>query len=214
MKNKIGFKVYAALAILGILYVATIMSDIMALGVIRGFNNNLGNVYLKLEKSIGDTASAYQQVQLYANLIYLKKDTDQRETLTGQLQDAIRNTDSYMDEIYRLSSESDDAELYAAYETYQKVMDVFLDYSNQIYDKAAVGDDDGVWDMVNDILSVKTPVEEAKDAFENLVTERADNAITHSEIRINGTATFDYTLIAVFVFIAGITTINVSRTLL
>ena len=212
MKNKIGFKVYAALAILGVLYVATIMLDVMALGVIREFNSNLGNVYLKLEKSIGDTASAYQQVQLYANLIYLKKDTDQRETLTGQLQDAIQRTDSYMDEIYRLSSESDDAELSAAYEAYQEVMDIFLDYSSQIYDKAAAGDNDGVWDMVNNILSVKTPVEEAKNAYENLVTEKADDAMTHSEIKINGTATFDYILIAVFVFIAGITTINVSRT--
>lgn len=172
MKNKIGFKVYAALAILGILYVATIMSDIMALGVIREYNNNLGNVYLKLEKSIGDVDSAYQQVQLYANLICLKKDTNQRETLTGQLQDAIQSTDSYMDEISGLSSESDDAELSAAYETYQAAMDVFLEYSNQIYDKAAAGDDDGVWDMVNNILSVKTPVEEAKNAYEKLVTEK------------------------------------------
>ncbi|MDE6664010.1 MAG: methyl-accepting chemotaxis protein [Lachnospiraceae bacterium] len=212
MKNKIGFKVYAALAILAVLYVATVLLDVMALGVIREYNNNLGNVYLKLEKSIGDTASAYQQVQLYANLIYLKKDTEQRETLTGQLHDAIQNTDSYMDEIYRLSSESGDAELSAAYETYQNVMNVFLDYSNQIYDKAAAGDDDGVWDMVNNILSVKTPVEEAKNAYENLVTEKADNAMTHSETKINGTATFDYILIAVFILIAGITTMNVSRT--
>lgn len=212
MKKKIGVKVYAALAILGVLYVATVLLDVMALGVIRKFNSNLGNVYLKLEKSIGDTASAYQQVQLYANLIYLKKDTEQRETLTGQLQDAIQNTSSYMNEIYRLSSVSDDAELYAAYENYQKVMEVFLDYASQIYDRAAAGDDDRVWDLVNNILSVKTPVEEVKNAYENLVTEKADYAMTHSEIKINGTATFDYILIAVFVVIAGITTINVSRT--
>ena len=212
MKNKIGFKVYAALAILAVLYVATVLLDVMALGVIREYNNNLGNVYLKLEKSIGDTASAYQQVQLYANLIYLKKDTEQRETLTGQLQGAIQSTDSYMDEVSILSSESNDAELSAAYETYQKVMDAFLEYSNQIYDKAATGDDDGLGDMVNNILSVKTPVEEAKNAYENLVTEKADYAMTHSETKINGTATFDYMLIAVFILIAGITTMNVSRT--
>ena len=212
MKNKIGFKVYAALAILGVLYVVTVLLDVMALGVIREYNNNLGNVYLKLEKSIGDTASSYQQIQLYANLIYLRKDSDHRETLTGQLQDAIQSTDSYMKEIYSLSSASDDAELSAAYEAYQGVMDVFLDYSNQIYDKAIAGDDDGVGDMVNNILSVKTPVEEAKNAYENLVTEKADYAMVHSETKINGTATFDYILIAVFILIAGITTMNVSRT--
>ena len=80
MKNKIGFKVYAALAILGVLYVVTVLLDVMALGVIREYNNNLGNVYLKLEKSIGDTASSYQQIQLYANLIYLRKDSDHRMT--------------------------------------------------------------------------------------------------------------------------------------
>lgn len=212
MKNKIGYKVYAALAILGVLYVATILLDVMALGVIRQYNNNLGNVYLKLEKSIGDTASAYQQVQLYANLVYLKKDTEQRETLTGQLKSAIQSTGSYMENVYILSSDSNDAELLTAYEAYQNVMDIFLDYANQIYDKAIAGDDDAMWDMVNNILSVKTPVEEAKNEYENLVTEKADDAMRHSEIKINGTATFDYILIAVFVLIAGITTFNVSRT--
>ena len=212
MKNKIGFKIYTALAILGILYVLTVVLDGMALGVIRDYNENLGNVYMKLEKSIGDTSSSYQQVQLYANLIYLKKDTEQRETLVGQLQGVIQNTSNYMEEVHALSSASGDAELIAAYESYQGVMDAFLDYANQIYDKAAAGDDEGVWDMVNNILSVKTPVEEAKNTYEELMTQKADYAMRHSEIRINGTVTFNYILMAVFVLIAAATTVNVSRT--
>lgn len=211
MKNKIGFKIYTALAILGILYVLTVVLDGMALGVIRDYNENLGNVYMKLEKSIGDTSSSYQQVQLYANLIYLKKDTEQRETLVGQLQGVIQNTSNYMEEVRALSSDSGDAELIAAYEAYQDVMDVFLDYANQIYDKAAAGDDEGVWDMVNNILSVKTPVEEAKNTYEELMTQKADYAMRHSEVRINGTVTFNYILMAVFVLIAAATTVNVSR---
>ncbi|MDE6739903.1 MAG: methyl-accepting chemotaxis protein [Lachnospiraceae bacterium] len=212
MKNKIGFKVYAALAILGILYVLTVVLDGMALGVIRDYNENLGNVYMKLEKSIGDTSSSYQQVQLYANLIYLKKDTEQRETLIGQLQGVIQNTNNYMEEVRALSSESGDAELIAAYESYKDVMDVFLDYAGQIYDKAVAGDDEGVWDMVNNILSVKTPVEEAKNTYEELMTQKADYAMRHSEIKINGTVTFNYILMVVFVLIAAATTVNVSRT--
>ena len=212
MKNKIGFKIYTALAILGILYVLTVVLDGMALGVIRDYNENLGNVYMKLEKSIGDTSSAYQQVQLYANLIYLKKDTEQRETLVGQLQGVIQSTSYYMEEVHALSSASEDAELIAAYESYQDVMDAFLDYANQIYDKAAAGDDEGVWDMVNNILSVKTPVEEAKNTYEELMTQKADYAMRHSEVRINGTVTFNYILMAVFVLIAAATTVNVSRT--
>ncbi|MBD5474411.1 MAG: methyl-accepting chemotaxis protein [Lachnospiraceae bacterium] len=211
MKNKIGFKIYTALAILGILYVLTVVLDGMALGVIRDYNENLGNVYMKLEKSIGDTSSAYQQVQLYANLIYLKKDTEQRETLVGQLQGVIQSTGNYMEEVHALSSASEDAELIAAYESYQDVMDAFLDYANQIYDKAAAGDDEGVWDMVNNILSVKTPVEEAKNTYEELMTQKADYAMRHSEVRINGTVTFNYILMAVFVLIAAATTVNVSR---
>ena len=212
MKNKIGFKIYTALAILGILYVLTVVLDGMALGVIRDYNENLGNVYMKLEKSIGDTSSAYQQVQLYANLIYLKKDTEQRETLVGQLQGVIQSTGNYMEEVHALSSASEDAELIAAYESYQDVMDAFLDYANQIYDKAAAGDDEGVWDMVNNILSVKTPVEEAKNTYEELMTQKADYAMTHSEIKINGTVTFNYILMVVFILIAAATTVNVSRT--
>lgn len=212
MKNKIGFKIYGALAILGILYVLTVILDGMALGTIREYNEDLGNVYMKLEKSIGDTSSAYQQVQLYANLIYLKKDTEQRGTLTEQLQGAIQSTNGYMDEVNALSSESQDAELIAAYKSYQDVMDIFLDYGGQIYDKAAAGDDEGVWDMVNNILSVKTPVEEAKNAYEDLMTQKADSAMQHSEIKINGTVTFNYILMAVFILIAGATTANVART--
>lgn len=212
MKNKIGFKIYGALAILGILYVLTVVLDGMALGVIREYNDHLGNVYMKLEKSIGDTSSSYQQVQLYANLIYLKKDTEQRETLIGQLQDSIQGTDNYMEEVRALSSESQDEELVAAYKSYQDVMDIFLDYAGQIYDKATAGDDEGVWDMVNNILSVKTPVEEAKNTYEDLMAQKADYAVRHSEIRINGTVTFNYVLMAIFIFIACVTTANVART--
>lgn len=212
MKNKIGFKIYAALAILGILYVLTVVLDGMALGVIREYNEDLGNVYMKLEKSIGDTSSAYQQVQLYANLIYLKKDTEQKETLMGQLQDVIQNTNNYMEEVHTLSSESGDAELIAAYESYKAAMDTLLDYAGQIYDKAVAGDDEGLWDMLNNILSVKTPVEEAKNTYEGLMVDKADYAMRHSEIKINGTATFNYILMGVFILIAAATTVNVSRT--
>ncbi len=88
----------------------------------------------------------------------------------------------------------------------------FLDYTGQIYDKAVAGDDEGVWDMDNNILSVKTPVEEAKNAYEELMTQKADYATTHSGIKINGTVTFNYMLMVVFVLIAAVTTVNVSRT--
>lgn len=214
MKKRIGVKVYAALGILAFLYVMTIMLDEMALNVIRDYNRNLGDVYMKLEKTIGDTSTAYQQVQLYANLICLKKDTQQRDTLVAQLQDAIHKTNEDMEAVRILSAESEDAELIAAYESYDEVMRIFLDYGGQIYDKAAAGDDDAMWDMVNNILSVKTPVEEAKNAYEDIMTQKADYAMNHSDIKIKGTATFNYCLMGVFLLIAGATTLNVCFTVI
>ena len=212
MKKKIGYKVYSALGILAVLYVMTVVLNGMALDVIRIYNNNLGNVYMKLEKEIGDTSSAYQQVQLYANLIYLKKDTEQRGTLTGQLQEAIESTKQDMELVRELSSESGDAELIGAYETYNEAMQTFLEYGQHIYDTAAAGDDETLWDLVNNILSVKTPLEEEKNTYETLMTEKADYAMQHSEIRINGTVVFNYVLMVVFILVAVATTVNVSRT--
>lgn len=212
MKKKIGYKVYAALGILAILYVLTIVLNGMALNVIQDYNHNLGDVYMKLEKAIGDTSSAYQQVQLYANLIYLKKDTDQRGTLTEQLQEAIANTKQDMEKIQMLSAESGDAELIGAYETYNGVMQTFLDYGQRIYNTAAAGDDETLWDLLDNVLSVKTPLEEAKNAYETLMTEKADYAMRHSEIKINGTVIFNYVLLVVFALVTVVTTVNISRT--
>lgn len=212
MNKKIGYKVYAALGILAFLYVMTIILNGMALRVIQEYNNNLGNVYMKLEKAIGDTSSSYQQVQLYANLIYLRKDSEQRETLTGQLQDAITSTKQDMETVQMLSSESGDAELIGAYETYNGVMQTFLDYGQNIYNTAVAGDDETLWNLVSNILSVKTPLEEAKNAYETLMTEKADYAMRHSEIKINGTVVFNYALMVVFILVAIATTVNVSRT--
>ncbi|MDE7248058.1 MAG: methyl-accepting chemotaxis protein [Lachnospiraceae bacterium] len=212
MNKKIGYKVYAALGILAILYVMTIILNGMALDVIRTYNNNLGDVYMKLEKEIGDTSSAYQQVQLYANLIYLKKDTDQRETLIGQLKDAMTNTQQDMETVQKLSTESGDAELISAYEMYNGAMQTFLDYGQLIYDTAVAGDDEALWDLLNNVLSVKTPLEDAKNSYESLMAEKTDYAMQHSEIKINGTVVFNYVLMVVFVLVAAATTLNISRT--
>lgn len=212
MKKGIGIKIYTALAVFVVLFLLTVILDGLALNRIRKFNNDLGNVYMKLEAAIGETSTYYQQIQLYTNLIYLKKYTDQRATLEGQLQDAVNNTDASMQEIQALSVNSGDEQLMVSYEAYGDAMRAYLDYALQFYEASIAGDDVAIWGMLNNIMAVRDPVEEAKNTYEEVMKDKSAAVVRQSEMKIDGTVIFNYALLVVFLLVACVTTVNVART--
>ena len=210
--KSIGMKIYVALGIIGILFIVIVFMNVNGLDMIGSYNSDLGNVYVGLEDAVGSTSAAFQQVQLYSNLAYFKKDTEERDIIVGKLQTAIDDTRTYLEEAQRLCEATGDQELIAVHSAYEESMNAFLDYSQQIYDNAAAGEYETAKQMVDDILPIKTPVQDSDDAYEEILDTKIVEVTKRSQVQIEGTKIFNYIAVALYIIILVITVLIVART--
>lgn len=77
MKKSIGMKVFLMLAILTLVFVAAIWVNLKRLESIGEINSELINTYITLEERQGNVSTAFQQIQLYGNLSYLREGTEE-----------------------------------------------------------------------------------------------------------------------------------------
>ena len=211
--KSIGMKVYVALGIIGILFLVIVFMNISGLGIIGGYNNELGEVFIELEMAVGDTDNAYQEMQLYANLAFIKRNTEQKDSLAGNLEKSIENVRTYMAQAQNLNAATGNQELLNAYTAYEDKMNVFLDYSQTIYDSLMAKDYDIAQQLVNEVITYRTPVQEAEAAYDEVLKSSVAEAVRRSETQIAGTVIFNYIAIALYVIILVITVLIVARTI-
>ena len=201
MKKSIGAKVFILLITMAVLIALTMLSNIMALNSIGGFNTTVTKIYTPLVEEEGDVGVAFQQIQLYSNLCYFKWGSGQDGAFRGKIAEAIMKVDKGMETMGGLVQESKDTELIGVYEKYDAAMDSFLAFANQI--KAALADEnlEEAAVMINSIQQYITPVQDAKASYDNTLILKTEYAGEHTTIRINGTNIFDMLLLLVFLLI-------------
>ena len=210
--KSIGMKIYVALGFIGVLFLVIVFMNINGLGIIGGFTRNLGKVYIELEIASGDTDTAYQETQLYANLAYYKRNTEQKDSLENNLKKSIENVRTYMAQAQSLTVATGDQELQNAYKVYEDKMNVFLDYSQQIYDSIMAGEYDATQQLINEVLTYKTPVQEAGIVYDEVLKAKVADAVNSSEVQIMGTKIFNYIAVGLYVILMVITVMIVAKT--
>lgn len=210
--KSIGMKIYVALGIIGILFIVLVFMDINGLNMIGGYSSELGNVYMQLEVETANTKTAYQDAQLYANLAYFKRDTEQKDTLESNLQKSIDDVRTYMNEAKNLSMATGDHELIGAHTAYEESMNAFLDYSQQIYDTIMAGDYEAAQQLIDVVLTYKTPVQEAGTVYEEILKKKVAEAVNRSLVQIQGTEIFNYIAVVLYIVILVITVTIVAKT--
>lgn len=208
--KSIGAKIYVALGVLGVLFLTIVTMNINALKEISGYNSDLGQIYLELEVAGGNTDTAYQQVQLYANLAYYQSDTEDRELIQSKLESSIADTRTYIAQAQTLSEASGNQELIDSFAAYESSMRSFLDYSKQIYDNAVAGEFETVKEMVDSIYPMKMAVQGTEDAYKETLAPVVAKAVNRSQIQIRGTSIFNYIVVALYVIILCITVLIVA----
>lgn len=211
--KSIGLKIYVALGIIGILFLVIVFMNINGLQMIGGLNSNLGNIYIELEDATGNATSEFQQVQLFSNLVYFKMDTDESELMMSSLQSSIDDAYKYTQEAQDLCVTLGDSELINAHTVYEDGMVAFLEYAQQIYDITAAGDYETAKDLVDNIYPVRTVVQDAEDAFNEVLTAKVESAVSRSQTQIQGTIIFNYIAVALYVACLVITVLIVALTI-
>ena len=210
--KSIGMKIYVALGIIGILFIVIVLMDINGLNMIGSYNSELGNIYMALEDATGNATSEFQQVQLFSNLVYYKKDTDESDLMMSSLKSSIDDAYIYLGEARSLCEASGDQELINVHIAYEDSMNAFLEYAQQIYDIAAAGDYETARQLVDNIYPVRTVVQDAEDVYAEMMDTKAAKAVSRSQVQIQGTEIFNYIAILLYIVVLVITVIIVAKT--
>lgn len=210
MKLSIGRKVFAMIALLGVVFIITTVVNKMALSSIRENNISI-NTYLEMSDVKSEASTAFQQMQLYANLIYFKQ--YELEAMTMKLNTGISDMNTAMDNLAALCANTNDDEVLAAYETWNTAMEKFSDYCTDILETAKEEDFDTVSTMVTDLKSYIQPAQEAENVYDALVMEKQAGIQEKSIDSIEQSSLVSMILIGVFVGVLAVTIVIVVVTI-
>lgn len=209
--KSMGSKIYITVGLMGVLFLAMVFLNISGIGTIGEFNSELGQIYVGLEANAGYASTAFQQVQLDAELIsYTTEDLD---TVQSSIKAAISSTRSYMDSVKDGCNELGDQELSRAFATYSSDMDAFLDHAEQIYDSSVAGDEAKIQELTDGLSAVALPVRTSLGTFAQTLATKAQAAVDRSESRIQGTIIFNWVVAGVYVIVLAVAVLVVAATL-
>lgn len=211
MKKSIGGKIFTLMAVMGLLFILIVFADIGALSEM-GENNSLQMVYLKMEETQGNAMIAFNQLQLYANLSYFKRDTSEVQSTKQSLETAINSFNSSVRKMTELGDEAKDSEIIAAITTWQKEAMVFSQYCEEALKELKAENFDTVAKMIDEFKAKKTPTQEADDALSILLDKKAESIISKTETKINGTLIFNIAAVAIYLLIFAAAVIIVIKT--
>lgn len=213
MKRSIGTKVLSVLIILGVIFGLGIVANVAALQTIDGYNKQLVNVYLKMENMEGELDAGFQEVQLYANLVYSKRGTNQQETMKTGFETALADFDGSMEQLTQLTSQTGDKQLIAACESLASAAGSFSEYMGQILTAVKSGDYDTAGPLIDNVLSYREPVVNAFNTYNEMSVASVTTLGNRSTLKIEGTITFDFMFVALFVLVFVIAVVVVRRTI-
>lgn len=202
MKGSIGRKVIAMMTVLGVVFLIAIVSNMMALSAIKD-NNNMVNIYLEMSEAKSETSTAFQQMQLYANLIYFKQ--YEIDTMCEKLEMGISDTNAAMESLEEICSQTQDTEVIEAYNTWNTAMEDFSNFCTDILAEAKSGNFDNIQTMVTDLRNYITPAQEAEDAYDALVIAKQSRIQDESFKKISNTRGFSMVFIGLFIVVLAVT---------
>lgn len=214
MRRSIGLKVFTMLFIMGVTFFIAMVSNINALAVVRDNNDTL-TTYLDIEQAKAKVSVAFQQMQLYANLAYFKRETDEADTMNEKLGISIESMSAALETLNDIHNKLGDEELHEAYVEWEYVLDEFSAYCEQILAEAEAGNYAVVETMVDPLKQYKTPAQDAEDAFNLVLEEKRDAIEAACALKISGTTRMDMNMVSAYlimiVIVGVIVTITIAR---
>lgn len=213
MKKSIGVKVFSMLAILTLVFVVALAVNLNALKDIGKVNSDITGTYLLIEEEIGDVMDAFERIQLYANLSYMREGTDEGEVVKDKLNTAIEDIRNGMAQMETYCGQTGDSELQADFATWHSETLVFCDFAKGLYDAASAGDTETLKALTDQIKEKKVPADDAGSAFNEQFKEKISQLAEDSANDITRARVVNFGLLAVFVVVFVLVMIIVTKTI-
>lgn len=199
---------------LAIVAVLAIIANYGALGAMQELNNTVSNVYIELEKSQSDIRDNFQQVRLYTNFAYYKRDLPTGyDAIINRLNTCIAALKESFQEVDKLCQQSEDERLLKVAATLSSSLDPFYDYIENMSQTAQAGQFEELFSLIDGLYPYTTQVENALSEFQTAIDEVTGIITNRSAIRINGTHLFNSIVIAICIVLWLILLLIVSKTI-
>lgn len=140
-------------------------------------NNSTVNIYLHMESTNREISVAFQQAQLYANLVYFKENTDEAELMKEKLQAAIDTLDEKGNEFETIVQQTEDSDIISLTQEWNSALSDFTAHCSEILLVAESGDYEGAYELINKIQAVKILAQDAQDSCNELLAEKQESVI-------------------------------------
>lgn len=213
-KTSIGGKVFIAMAIMIVLYMGTVLSDISSLGIMSSNSDQIGDVYLKMTELEGDAASAMEQMRLYAylGLYSFRMGKDGSEDVPTVLEKSIVVFEEKIAEIEELLPQIKDAGIRKKGEAYLESAGAYSENCRAILEDARMRNMRDLAPKIDAFGDYYTPLQDGQAEFSAAIREAAEDMQQHSKVRIDLTRKFDITLFSCFIVVAVVAVFIVRKT--
>lgn len=200
MKGSIGKKIYSVLAVLALVFVIMLVYNISGLSTIQSNNDNV-SLYMSMEQVKENISVSFQQVQLYSNLVYYKRESEDIGMMTEKLAASLAGLDQEIEQMQQLGQEIGDPEVEAAVNEWTAALKNFSGYCAEIYDMADKGNYDAIMEKVDGVYQYISPAQTAENTYTELVNAKAENIEYVSRTKISSTYTFDIAAFLIFIVV-------------
>lgn len=156
------------------------------------------NIYLEITGVKNEATTAFEQMQLYANLIYFKQ--YDAELMMTKLESGIAELDTALENMGNLSGFTNE-DVLGSYDALKTSMSGFSNYCADILEKGKTGDFDSVGEMVANLRNYIEPAQASLDAYDTLVTEKQAEIQQKNITLIGGTCNFSIIFAVVFLLV-------------
>ncbi|MCM1056646.1 MAG: methyl-accepting chemotaxis protein [Firmicutes bacterium] len=190
-KSSIGVKVFSTMAIMAVVIVFTVISDISALGIIGNYNGVIGENCLGMERASGQLEASVQKMQMYSSLLHYEQTGEASEFYRSSLKKATEEVQTYGAEVRNLAEGTGDETLTAAANTYLLSVSELVVCAERLiaaveaFDRATFTEEAAqLTGYINDMMEKKDEFAGEMDTYCRYIMER-------TTIKTSGTRAFD-----------------------
>lgn len=211
-KKSIGKKIFSVLCMIAVVFLIMIVYDISALSVIQSNNQDI-SLYMSMAQVKENISVPFQQVQLYANLVYYKRDSEDIERMKEKLSQSITALNDEMETIQIMGKSAGDPDVEKAIDEWIEELMEFSEYCTTISSEAENENYDVIVEMVNGVYPYISAAQESENGYSELVNAKTESLEYISRSKISSTYIFGIGALVVFCVICIFTVIVVYYTI-
>jgi len=209
--KSVAKRLIAIILLMIIAFAATIVVNVMSLKAINNTTTELTDIYLQMQVTQGSIGIEFQQVQLYANLVYYKDGTDEEELIQTKFAAALVDLKDDANIMKELVAQTGSDELITAYDAWYETTIDYVEFAQTIYDAAVDGDMDTTETLVAQNKAHKDPAQTAEDEYDVVLEDVLAGVSKDAAGVINEANVSNYIIIMIFVILTAIVLIIVIR---